>query len=183
MKVIYFIILAVLVCVFMGCTTLFPREDEEFSFQRRNYTGTNLRLDGFYYKKWFDEGIEKFWAITFLYSNGIRLSLGGGDDMQNMNEYTKEYVKSYYGNNKFGWGIFYVENDKTVTETWVGTESGYKVSRREGIILNDTTFVMKESSQIVDGKKTNIRQLNPDIETYYFKQFSPKPSSENNFIK
>ena len=103
--------------------------------------------------------------------------------MQNMNEYTKEYVKSYYGNNKFGWGIFYVENDKTVTETWVGTESGYKVSRREGIILNDTTFVMKESSQIVDGKKTNIRQLNPDIETYYFKQFSPKPSSENNFIK
>ena len=56
---------------------------------------------------------------------------------------------------------------------------GYLVYREEGVIINDTTFVMTEVSRINQGIKTETK---PIEWTYYFCEFSAKPDSTNTVI-
>ncbi|MRJ08843.1 hypothetical protein EDL98_02860 [Ornithobacterium rhinotracheale] len=156
------------------------RKDEELSLQRKEYTGNNLRLDGFYYLTWINDGVEEFYATTFLFKNGIQFGLGGGGPVREMDSTMKKYLGINYKTRKSGWGVFAIKNEEIVMESYGATQLGYKVIRQEGKILNDTTFVVKESSKIVDGQKTDVKKVN---DVYHFKEFSPKPSSENDFIK
>ncbi|MCK0206100.1 hypothetical protein [Ornithobacterium rhinotracheale] len=157
------------------------KKDEALTLQRKEYTGNNLRLDGFYYLKWINDGVEEFYAIMFLYKNGINLGIGGGAPMSQMDSYINQYTKNLNIKNiKGSWGVFEVDGNDIILESWNSTQLGYKVYHGEGKILNDTTFVIKESSKIVDGQKTDVKKVN---DVYHFKEFSPKPSSENDFIK
>ena len=72
-----------------------------------------------------------------------------------------------------------MDDNKIIYERWEGSQLGYLVYREEGVIINDTTFVMTEISRVNQGVKTEIK---PIERMYYFKEFSPKPDSTNVFI-
>ncbi len=88
---------------------------------------------------------------------------------------------SYYDlikDSKTRWGVFIIEGAIIKIESW--TPSEIKLAYvYEGIILNDTTFHIKESYRIRKGNKTDVRIK--DV-IYHYKQFSPKPDSTNVFV-
>lgn len=55
---------------------------------------------------------------------------------------------------------------------------GFRSFTKEGEILNDTTFVIKESYRTKDGSEAEV--LN---ETYHFMKLEQKPDSVNEFVK
>ena len=147
-------------------------KDDELTLQRMPYDGDELRLDGYYHRK--NPNLE----IYFFYSNGIVRYGGGGYLSFEEVEYHILNNQIVFGNSKTDWGIFFI-NGKTIKfERWYPSSGGgVPTYVREGIILNDTTFHITVSYRS-DGKER--REEN---EMYYFRQFSPKPDSTNNFIK
>ena len=95
------------------------------------------------------------------------------------------YIASFTNNNDFRsskiwWGLFKIEGDNILYEKWY-TSGGnaFKAYVRTGKIINDSTFNVTKSYRVVNGAETNVFSIN---ETYYYRKFSPKPSSNNNFI-
>lgn len=172
------IIMTLCICL-SCCNKLFKSKDDFLTIPKTPYTGSQLRLDGYYYQKW-DNGL-KFRRIIFLYNNGVVFRVGESGDLKDMDNYA---VKSLHGMDysakKGFWGVFLVKDNKIAYERWVGTERGYMVYKEEGYIKNDTTFVMTEVSRMKQGVKTDTKKIE---DVYHFQSFSPKPDSANNFIK
>lgn len=71
------------------------------------------------------------------------------------------------------WGIFLVEGDTLITETWAPVLfGGMRPIKSRAVILNDSTFSVQSSEE-----KGGLPER-----TYYFKEFSPKPDSSNTFV-
>ncbi|MBW7845753.1 MAG: hypothetical protein H3C45_08955, partial [Bacteroidia bacterium] len=85
-----------------------------------------------------------------------------------------------YKKYKSNWGVFKIEGNFIQFERWYPSDPPLKAYVRAGTIINDTTFLITESYRMQDGKKTEVKTRN---ETYYFKQFSPKPDSTNTFVQ
>ncbi|MCK9451808.1 MAG: hypothetical protein M0Q90_08970 [Bacteroidales bacterium] len=153
-------------------------KDDELVLQKQNYTGNQLRLDGYYY----EEFEEKYYSIYFFYEDGTLLYGDGGFTKKEFIEHEKEFTKDVWLNGvksyKAYWGLFMIENDSIVFERWYPSSGGpFPAHRRSGKILNDTTFLITKSIRS-NGKEE--QKLN---EIYHFKKFSPKPDSTNVFIK
>lgn len=165
------------ICIISNCCTKI-NESEQLSISKTPYMGDELRIDGFYYQKWDND--TRFCDITFLYNNGVVFQRGGSGDLSELSDCASQ---SYFSNDvmdkKAFWGLFHIENDSIIYEYWSGTELGYIVYREEGKIINDTTFLMTEQSQMKQGDKTETR---PIEWIYYFEHFSPKPDSINSVI-
>lgn len=178
---IFHIITLLSVCCILlnSCSKLFGKKDDELSIVRKNYDGNQLRIDGYYYRVGYNGEINDGY---FLYRNGVLISTGGIthslDEMDNMmvNHYIDD---KQYRKRKIDWGVFVVKSDSIVFERWYphGPNMAYV---RSGKVLNDTTFHIKKSFRLVNGVETEIRERD---EMYYFRVFSPKPDSTNNFIK
>ena len=147
-------------------------KDEELTLRGGSFTGDELRIDGYYYRKIPD--LE----IYFFYSNGIVRYGGGG---YTSFEEVEERILNHQlvnENSRTTWGVFQVNNNTIKFERWYPSSGGVApVYVREGTILNDTTFHIT-SSYRSDGSER--REKN---EMYHFHQFSLKPDSTNNFIK
>ena len=156
---------------FSCCNTLFP--DEELTMQRKDYSGYELRIDGYYDHYSSNAGF-------FFYRNGTLLKVPGRQD-DGIADYSEQrfldedyinLVKSF----KEAWSVFEITGDDIVIQGWTyGSGGGIPVATRRGKILNDTTFVI---TSIFVHKQT--REVN---EVYSFRQFSPKPDSTNSFIR
>lgn len=147
-------------------------EDDQLHFKRQPYEGSALRMDGFYYTK-VDSYQGTHYHRYFLYQNGIIRDAGGTKDLKS--------TLWLSGNSKINWGIFLIDNNNILFERWYPSSGGpIKAYVRAGNIIDDKTFVITESYRLVDGKKTNYDREN---EVYHFKEFSPKPSSANPYIK
>jgi hypothetical protein len=168
-----FTFVAIISC-FYGCDKLFP--DEKLSLQRTNYTGNELRMDGYYYCYLEKTNIT---VIYFLFKNGI-IRYTGGYSRYNEDNREQEMV-SYYGKftSKTDWGVFIINGNTIQYEKWVEAPSGVRASinRRLGYIENDSTFHITESYYSGTGETKQVDEI------YHFKQFDNKPDSTNVFIK
>jgi len=172
MKRIYLFI-SILIIISCSCDKLFP--DDKLSLQRTDYTGNDLRMNGYYYTYYNPNSTN----VYFMYRNGIILRVSSFST-QNLDEIEKEMVSDYkyLYDTKSLWGIFVIDGVKIQYERWVSsTGSGLRAALSSGYIENDTTFHITETYFNSTGE---TRQGN---EVYHFKQFSPKPDSTNVYIK
>lgn len=161
--------------------------DDELSEKRTDYTGNELRTDGYYYEKYLctnNEGVLQDDGIIpmFLYRNGVATYgyVHHYSELEQAEERFKngDFYKSMK-NDRFRWRVFHVYGNIIEFEGQddVGYGDEYVIFKDRGEIIDDTTFILKES--IVDEKVTEYA-----LECiYHFKQFAPKPDSTNNFIK
>jgi len=161
------IITSMLLLCIWGC----KKPHEELSLPRIDYTGNELRIDGYYYYHYEDRIVT-----CFIYRNGIIKLCGSSPSIQDFENRDNLCSGS---SSKIGWGVFIVEKDIIKYEVWRGSPGFETLPTEisEGKILNDTTFHITQSYR-QDGSKRRERN---DI--YHFRQFYPKPDSTNNFIK
>jgi hypothetical protein len=154
-------------------------KDKELTLSKTEYSGQELRTDGFYYGR----PVEDYQGVTFyelfvFYKNGI-LMLPGNIEFEKMEEYITMISRPGTIEAKYGWGLFNVEGGIISLEHWVAAQCGYPAVLRSGEILNDTTFVLKKRI-IRDSQGTTETDVN---EEFHFREFDVKPDSTNNFIK
>lgn len=161
------------------CSKIYPSKDDFLTIPKTQYSGNELRIDGFFYRTW--ENGTKYSDITFLYNDGVLFQGNGAGDLSQLMEYAQETLLHHdqIKDKKAFWGLFLVKDNKIMFERWKATQSGYLVYREEGVIIDDTTFVMTEVSRINHGIKTETK---PIEWTYYFCEFSAKPDSTNTVI-
>jgi len=168
-----FTLIGVSMMFFSCCNSLFP--DEELTMQRKDYTGNELRIDG-YYVHYYADGMTN---ADFFYRNGIRLRVSGRrvDGIADFSEnrfLDVDFINRVKGR-KSNWSVFEITGDDIVIHGWAySSGGGIPVATRRGKILNDTTFVI--TSTHVHGQTSEINEV------YSFRKFSPKPDSTNNFI-
>jgi len=163
---------SIFLCLLVSCSKLYP--DEKLTLQRRDYTGNELRTDGYYY--YFTQNNT---VVHFLYKNGIILCAHSYSS-HDLNVVESEMVKIYpeIKKQKDGWGVFLVNDNEIEYEIW-NASTGYSLPtiKHIGVIENDTTFRITET-YFSDIKKTDYTEY-----VYQFKQFDNKLDSTNNFIK
>ena len=173
----------VLAVVFSSCKKLF--EDEELSMERVDYTGTELRTDGYYYYRYQyydsrEDSLYDCFLPWILYRNGVYF-YGSVYDYSRMEEVEKKFEDgSFYDiqkDNKYQWGVFQISDSVIDFEGWdTGETFSRPTVKRYAKIVNDTTFCMCSKRP---QKGENVKLGNG----FHFKQFSPKPDSTNSFIK
>lgn len=143
---------------------------DELTLSREPYTGTELRLDGYYaFSGPTDDG-ERF-AALFLYRDGV-VRYGGSSVGRDVLESKFEE----YGDRRYDWGVFLVDGDRIQTERWYPGDGSYTPAIiQSGRILNDTTFTITPAQS--DGEAT------PRDLVYRFRRFAPKPASANAFVR
>jgi len=173
------VILVFTLIFLIGCSAF--EDDEKLSMQRVDYTGNELRTDGYYYYyQWHNYLNKEQIVVISLYRNGIIRACGGGYDSFQDFESRIDIINTASSNpNKSPWGIFVIEGNVIKYEKWYGARAlePYRTRIFAGKILNDTTFHITESY------RPNGRERNSEDLTFHFRQFSPKPDSTNNFIK
>lgn len=173
----------VLAVVFSSCKKLF--EDEELSMERVDYTGTELRTDGYYYYRYQyynsreDSLYDKF-IPWFLYRNGVSL-YGHVYDYSEMEEVEKKFEEGsfydIYKDRKTQWLVFQISDSVIDFEGWdTGGLFSKTTVKQYAKIINDTTFCRCSKRP---QKGENVKWG----DDFHFKQFSPKPDSTNSFIK
>jgi hypothetical protein len=161
------IIVSMLILCILGCTKPY----ETLSLKRTDYTGNELRIDGYYYYHYEDRIVA-----CFLYCNGIIKLCGSSSSIQ---DFENRNTPCSGSSSKIGWGVFIVEKDIIKYEVWRGSP-GFEIlptEISEGKILNDTTF------HITVSYRSNTTEKRERDDIYHFRQFYPKPDSTNNFIK
>ena len=168
--------LAIIAVLFSSC------EDEELSMQRADYTGAELRTDGYYYYMLQVEhnGIqEKIVFPIFLYRNGVSImaaSFNCSEIEQKENDFRNGKLYHTINGYKIFWSVFTISGKSIEFEGWDDLGGAHLYTKKVyGKILNDTTFHIYQEH--IDGIDKECDR------TYHFKQFSPKPDSTNRFIK
>lgn len=173
MKTTILVILAAACVSCMSCRkTLFP--DEKLTMERVPYTGSELRIDGYYYLQ--DEEYE-YTTVRFLFANGVILSAGSYSSLD-LGVVESRLVQGYNTiEDKIGWGVFAIAGDQIIIEQWNGTTGGgLPIVRSKGHIENDTTF------RITELYFSNMNETRYYDRALHFKQFDNKPDSVNSFI-
>lgn len=162
-------------------TACLMEEDAKLSTPRQDYLGSQLRLNGYYY--YYINGNTKYFDTFFLYRNGVLLHTGA-DDTGDLLKFESRLIGTnpniWRNGSKMHWGVFLIEGLVIKFEKWYCAEGVCKAYGRLGEIVNDSTFIMKESYRMDQGKKARVIDIN---EVYHFREFSPKPDSTNNYIK
>jgi len=153
------------VLLFISCKSIF---DEKLTLPRRDYTGNELRIDGYYHVS----RQENHSAVYFLYRNGIVLFVGGYSDR------FEEKMVNFKSKSKSDWGVFIVDGNIIQYEKWVGSSNIRAcISKYTGHIVNDTTIRFTEYYYSETKNTFSIDEI------WHFKQFANKPDSTNKFIK
>ena len=165
-------ILLLLLLFGVSCRWLCDSNHEPLSIQRTNFTGTNLRIDGYFYNQFNDTHISVF----FLYRNGVlfRANILQGEQERFLCEEWLTAVRRHKG----AWGVFLVDGDIIKLESRANAWCRpFQSFIQEGVILNDTTFQLTKSYNSFGAP--NIRAID---RIYRFRAFSLKPDSTNVFI-
>ncbi len=166
---------AVAILLFGGCDKLF--KDDELTMTKTPYTGNELRIDGYYYQMSSVDG--SFDDTYFLYRDGIVLSCGGTPLEESPFDFMERLLNGQnvtYQKEKSGWGVFNIQDSTIAIERWYPLEGGLPAGLSEGVILNDTTFLITSLTRMKTGEVYERNDL------YHFHAFSPKPDSTNTFI-
>ena len=165
-------ILFFLIVVTMLTSCIF---DHKLTLAKSHNVSSSLLLDGIYLHTDSLDIVD----LYFLYEDGTILSRGSVhiEDLETKLEQLDQSNDEKYKSMKFLWGKYIIEGDKIVFERWAPTDKPYRAYRREGIILNETTFVIHQLSDI------NGNGLRVIDETYRFRKTNTKPDSGNEWIK
>ena len=178
MKTMYILLLTILTAC-SSCKEMVICKDESLTLNKVEFTGNQLRTDGFYYgRPTTDYQGVTFYELFIFYKNDIMMLIGD-TEFEKMEEYVTTIANSNQKNTKFVWGLFNIDDKKISINHWVPAQCGYPAVLRSGEILNDTTFVLRKMVRR-DSQGTSETDIN---EEFNFRQFSPKPDSTNNFIK
>jgi hypothetical protein len=180
MKTIKFLLVIVLLTtLFSSCESLiemFFGKNEELTFIRTDYDGSQLRTDGYYYCRHEDRDVV--YSIFFFYKNGVVLH-GGAPSQDELitreEEFKNGQYLEYVKKSASAWGLFKV--DSTTIQYEMLYYGPFRAFINSGDIINDTTFV------ITKRKASNSSEEITLDNTFHFKQFSPKPDSTNVYIK
>ena len=170
------LILSILSIMITQCS--FFMDDDSLSIPLTPYTGDQLRIDGYYYLIGYDG--KTIHSAYFFYGNGVLISCNGAkSSLEEMDNYIKEEFldSQIYKRRKIDWGVFLIEGNNIKFERWYPSQRPYPAFVREGVVLNNTTF------HITKSYRSNGTEEREKDEIYYFRPFSPKPDSTNNFIK
>lgn len=166
--------------VFCSCEKLGICVDRELQIKRKDYNGSRLRMDGYYYcpVDTDDNGLILNEIIVF-YRNGVVLFPGdvseGSEDL---------YLHAIAGSrgikeSKSCWGTFDITDSLLQVAKWRPAPCGYPAVLRAGEILNDTTFLI--SRMEIKGKHGTGNLVK---EQYYrFRAFFPKFDSINEYVR
>ncbi len=162
------------IIIFLIISTLFSCGDieyEDFSIEQHNYTGNEIRTDGFYWS--FCNNLDEIdFSFCVFYRNGILVkaasSSSEGEDIIERVE-----GASLQGDINHMWGVYEIYDSLIHVEMlWQDGQMGdYVVTTTYFSIINDTTIKL-EYFEYLDVVDTVFQ--NP---IYYFKQYSPKPDS------
>lgn len=162
----YLILVLCVITIFSCC-----RVAEELTLQKMNFSGTNLKLGGYYYATF-----ESGYMVFFLYENGLFLDCGGcmNCTLENVEINISGDLCEASRKLQYSWGVFKVTADNIEIERWLsGTGGPYPTKTLRGEIINDRKILL---SGFI-GDRDNITS-----DTFYFKEFSLKPDSTNMFI-
>jgi|BioPla2DNA2_1021312.scaffolds.fasta_scaffold01984_2 hypothetical protein len=178
MKKIVFYFLLLVFC--LSCEE--PVIYKDFILKKIPYIGNELRMDGYYYR-YLDCESNNYIAACCFYRNGIVLHMGGGAlSLKEADEYVKQFMERDVNSNyeRSNWGLFVVDNQTIKFELYYPQEYFTKwTGIMEGVILNDTTFRITSFYDLSNDERYTVN------DTFYFRQFSPKPDSTvaNKWIK
>lgn len=176
----FFIYTTTIFSLILSCKGAF--ENEKFTLIKTPYTGKELRIDGYYYKKYIlntDYNDIEHVDVIFLYKNGIVILAGSGNQLEFESYFSSGQFYDKVKSNPNVWGLYCIEGDTIKIECLKPMGGiGAPMYTKIGIILNDTTFrlVREFASYNID----DSRELD---ETFHFKQFAPKPDSTNVYTK
>ena len=162
------LILFCAIVLFQSC------RDENLLIERAPYYGSELRIDGYYYKQ-----VDDKIGIKFFYKNGIMIDFISYFPTTNLKEVDVGIAGMYekWKDNKLIWNVFLINSNTVQYSGWSTSVGGGRPSFKSiGIIKNDTTFHITKSINS-DGSEFESNDV------YHFRQFSPKPDSTNTFIK
>lgn len=153
-------------------------KDEHLNLPKRNYTGTELRTDGYWY--YVSPG-DTTYDVLVLYRSGIYFLLGNPSGRRDkVDDYVSMFKTNHFSSGcKRCWGIFNIYGDMLLMEQYEleGPLTPLDSYIYSGSIIDDTTFILKETKRY----RTGGEHRNLDM-TYHFRSFSPKPDSTNNFL-
>jgi len=158
-------------------------KDKEFSLKTIPYTENELRIDGYYHKKYND----KYSNVLVFYANGVRF---GGSGVTTTNEIEDElrdpdYTKKL-SNRLTCWGPYEINNNVLRFEYYDIFGNFWRTCIAHCEILNDTTFIVEKITFSKTGKEVNVEREGSSsgmLGEFHFKQFSPKPDSTNTVVK
>jgi hypothetical protein len=169
----------VVIVILAFCACRREKWGDKLTLPRQDYTGNELKVDGYYYRVSSDNLGNPAYEIYFLYRNGVILN-GGFPLLSELPERELEFSNGTYraqANNKTNWGRFDVNVNQIRFEKWFPSSGGpAPVIMLSGTIINDTLFHITASRE--SHGDNDVRSLD---RYYHFKQFSPKPDSLNSY--
>ena len=147
-------------------------KDAELSLKKSDYTGNEMRIDGYYYSE-NTVNDQADYAIFVFFQNGTFYSRFSDSleqaesDMINGTFVANSEIKL----SKLSWGRYQVNSNTISTDSWKLRQCGYPAVLLSGAIINDSTIEIG-----------NHYFKDNDVLTYKFKPFSPKPDSTNVFV-
>ncbi|MCU0390515.1 MAG: hypothetical protein MUE81_05320 [Thermoflexibacter sp.] len=160
-----------------ACQLLGWCKDDSLSSPRIDYTGNQLKVNGYYYGDSSIVGGKTNVLVSYFYRNGIFIDR----ESVELTKVLSNIIPNEPLNQIKGiWGIFKIEGNKITIESFRSSMCGVKTSFIEGEILNDTTYLIKSSESRDKGRVTSRLERNS---IYRFRQSNIKPDSTNNFIK
>src|ERR1043165_5850640 len=110
--------------VFSSCKKLGICHDTEFSVKKADFSGAELRTDGYYYGDAKDDGQGgTLYSIVIFYRNGI-VYMPGASEKKKMDTYVSELKGDHIKNVKYDWGYFSIAGNEIKMERWPPTLHG-----------------------------------------------------------
>lgn len=164
-----------------GCGKSGLCEDDELSLARVDYTGNQLRIDGYYYGNQTENSTPPLVDIYYLYRNGVFYTSDASELEQAENGTILVDVENTFSKKiKGAWGVFQINGNLIEIERWQTEISGCESTIYErGNVLNDTTFVLTRREFRDKGKAGKVEEINS---TFKFRPLPEKPDSSNSFI-
>ena len=156
-----------------SCHLLF--QDEKLMLPKKDYTGNELRIDGYYYY----HPEPNSTRVLFFYRNGVMIDFISYFPTTDLTVVDKSIADMYekLKDSKYIWQVFLIEGSTIQCSGWGSSVGGGLPSYKcIGTIENDTTFRFIKS---IDSKGREFEKN----DVYHFRQFSPKPDSTNVYIK
>jgi hypothetical protein len=168
------LILGICILLCTSCQQIMNRalsEDKEDSFTipLEAYYGTDLRIDGYYYRK---HNTDKIYSIYVFYNNGVcKLSTESAKSIEGLDSLIQKDDWKKYPHIKWTMGVFRIPGPKIISFQILYPQSNEPLNLT-GVILNDTTYLIRSTEP-----STNNSYLSQTDEEYHFRKLSPKPDS------
>lgn len=135
----------------------------------------SLRLDGIY----LHEDSLGIVDLYYLYPNGTILSRGSvtKDGLEAKLAKLEASEDEKYKAMKYLWGRYIISGETITFQKWGTSDKPYRAYNREGLILNDSTFVIYQMTN------SNGKELINMNETYRFRKTTSKPDPSNKWLE